>query len=62
MSQLEIDVKVTCKCMCGGVVTIGTLNNQTVILHTIPMCKEYEKDQDPSIYVRKVRSFQEGSS
>jgi hypothetical protein len=64
MLEEEIDIKITCKCMCGGIVQIGVIeaNGEDCILHTIPMCEEYEKDQDPGIYLQKLRSYNEGSN
>jgi hypothetical protein len=64
MLEDAVDIRVTCKCLCGGTVQIGVIKSSgdDCILHTIPMCEEYEKDQDPSVYIKKLRSYNEGSN
>lgn len=42
-------------CICGGKVTAGTTtDDQDVVLHSIPFCKDYEK-RDPLEFVIWLR-------
>lgn len=59
------EVRVTAKCMCGKLVTFVSNDDEdgsSHILHELPMCKDFEADDPPDIYARKVRIFNGGEN
>ena len=59
-ATFRVDVTVACP-FCGGRYSIGEDDESTGVLHTIPVCPEYET-LDPFTFIRRARSRIEGSS
>jgi len=56
----EVTITVSVQCPCGGTVHIGLdAQENDCVLHTMPMCEEYQK-LDALSYVKWLRLTAEG--